>query len=37
MVPYFTGPLKIVKKELNTITVCDSVLGEDVFSGKNVD
>ena len=26
--PYFTGPLKIVKKELNTITVCDPISGE---------
>ena len=26
--PYFTGPLRIVKRELNTVTVCDPVTGE---------
>ena len=25
--PYFTGPLKIIKKELNTIIVCDPISG----------
>jgi len=26
--PYFTGPLRIVKIELNTVTVCDPITGE---------
>ena len=26
--PYFIGPLKIVKKELNTVIVCDPISGE---------
>jgi len=26
--PYFTGPLKIIKKEFNTVTVCDPISGE---------
>ena len=26
--PFFTGPLQIVKRELNTVTVCDSTTGE---------
>ena len=26
--PYFIGPLKIVKRELNTVTVCDPISGE---------
>ena len=26
--PFFTGPLKIVKQEFNTVTVCDPVTGE---------
>jgi len=26
--PYFTGPLKIIKQELNTVTVCDPITGE---------
>jgi len=26
--PFFTGPLKIVKRELNTVTVCDPITGE---------
>jgi len=26
--PYFTGPLKIVKRELNTVTVLDPISGE---------
>jgi len=26
--PFFTGPLKIVKQELNTVTVCDPITGE---------
>ena len=26
--PFFTGPLKIVKRELNTVTVCDPTTGE---------
>jgi len=27
--PYFTRPLKIIKKEFNTVTVCDPILGGD--------
>ncbi len=26
--PYFTGPLRIAKQELNTVTVCDPITGE---------
>ena len=26
--PYFTGPLQIVKREMNTVTVCDPISGE---------
>ena len=26
--PYFTGPLKILKREFNTVTVCDPITGE---------
>ncbi|OUM61906.1 hypothetical protein PIROE2DRAFT_11973 [Piromyces sp. E2] len=26
--PFFHGPLKIVKKELNTVTVCNPITGE---------
>jgi len=26
--PYFTGPLKVVKQEFHTVTVCDPVTGE---------
>jgi len=26
--PFFTGPLKIIKQELNTVSVCDPIIGE---------
>jgi len=26
--PYFTGPLQIVKREMNIVTVCDPISGE---------
>ena len=26
--PFFTGPLKIIKQELNTVSVCDPITGE---------
>ena len=32
--PFFTGPLKIVKQELNTVTVCDPITGE--IANRNI-
>ena len=32
--PFFSGPLKIVKQELNTVTVCDPITGE--IADRNV-